>query len=288
MSETSVERSSLTAWALYDFSAGGPGTFTFDPVSRFQVIAGFDGSAEITLDTARTNIVNGRSVSISITISDVSKRELELEKRGLNNRCADSGFSSSIVSSVWDAAWLSAVAISYIENHASGDHLYELYFGKNAPTSTVIDNFRRIVDGAGSSSYTVHCDDPKKLCPRPIFAAYTTPPGKDIFYCGDFRHQDGIGSLCMKAGLANRMARGSTTLRMLAALFIPGAVDGNLGCTKSWDLPGADKIKNNDNYDVSTQISRDLPSARVLTWGHDICSASLPRSTRTPSVEWVM
>ena len=53
----------------YDFSTSGPGTFTFDSISRFQV-AGLNGTVEPT-------IADTHSVTVTIT-DNVPERKLDL------------------------------------------------------------------------------------------------------------------------------------------------------------------------------------------------------------------
>ena len=266
-------------WTLYDFSASGPGTFTFDPVSRFQVI-GFNESVETTSDATRKNVVNGRSFPISITITGVSKREVELKKGDFDVRCSDSGRTSKIVSSILDAAYLASAAVLYIRAHPD-DPLYRKYFGGNSPL-TVADNYDRILV-AVKTDLPMYCSDPSGTCD--VIEYDALQKGKEIFYCDRFF---GEGPLCGgKGDVQDGTMRGGTTLRMFGYIFAGMGSSGET-CSSSQNLPDDKKIKDGVNYEVSTRTLRRLPGACALTWGHGVCSASLPRSTGTPSAKRVM
>ena len=281
---TPIERSSSTVSSLYDLSTSGPGTFTFDPVSRFQVI-GLDGSVKTTSDTAGTNVVNGHSTSISIPITDFSKRGLDLSK--LTISCDLDTRISDIESGVKEAETLASTAVSYIKSKGAGDRLYKTYFGKNR-ISAVVEGFNNVL-GADLYKLTIHCIDTTKTCGTTDYDAIMKGPSNSkIYYCNSFFGHFPLISLCRnETSVRARELFGGTTLRLFAYSFIWGVDDGRHSCEDSQGLSDQEKIKNGDNYEVSTQTPRRPPRARMLTWGRGICSASLPRSTRTPSAKRV-
>ena len=265
---TSVERNCLTVSALYDFSASGLGTFTFDSVSRFQVIGVNDG-VETTSDATPVDIANVRSVSVSITD--------DLSKRGIANGCRQMEY-FYVQDSIKEARDMARLAIAYIVENQDRDGFYKTYFGTN-PTSDVICNFASIVKADTHTVNTV-CLDP--ICdagdrnPRDAI----NPAGSDdIHFCIPFFSQDHLPSLCKKdTAPTARKIRGGTVLRMLARAFVPGVVGEGRTCDGARELTDHGKITNNLNYEASTQTPHCPPRARVLTWDRDLCSASLPRS----------
>ena len=235
--------------ALYDFSASGPGTFTFDPVSRFQVI-GLDDAARTASNTTCTSTANAHSVSITIT--DVSKREI---KFGTSRVFCPGRDIKTIENSFNEAAGMAQLGVKYIKENGADKRVFKPYFGDNQD-STVIDRFNRLI-GAGSDGTTISifCSDPHRSCSggQP---AYTHPSNKySIFLCDNFFDQLPMDALCGKPPIAtvgDRKIRGGTIFRMLASLFVPGMVDGGHKCSDSMNLPDPDKATNTDNYDVST------------------------------------
>ena len=266
-----VEPDSSTVSTLYDFSANGPGTFTFDPVSMFR-ITGFDNSIKTASNTTHTVIANTRSVSI--TIPDTSKRELEFEKRRIF--CPDVDQNPIITGSIFEARWLASLAVAYINVHHADD-LYETYFG-NYPISKVISNLNRIVDEWEKVS--MFCTDPHRFCPEISSPTYTNPSNKlSIFYCDAFYNQHPITWLCGgKTVVDAHNIRGGTVLRMLASLLIPGVTDNGQECSAGPGYTVSHRVSSASNYEVGAQTPRGLPRTFVLIWCHDLCSASPLRS----------
>ena len=100
---------------MYDFSAAGSGTFTFDPVSKFQVI------------TANNTIETSTARSISITVIDVSKRELDLEKRYKVNYDDPRKNKAILMDGYMEARLMANLAITAIDRLGPGHSLYEQY-----------------------------------------------------------------------------------------------------------------------------------------------------------------
>ena len=263
---TSIERNCLTVSALYDFSASGLGTFTFDSVSRFQVI-GVNDSVETTSDATPVDIANVRSVSVSIT-DDLSKREIV-------NECGSDKHYLYIEDGIRGAEYMAYLALEYIAENQDPDGFYKTYFGTN-PTSNVTHNFRLIWE---EGTHTVNA-----ICLDPICSAegrdVINPAGSDnIYFCSSYFSQDDLPSLCNKdTAPTARKIRAGTVLRMLARTFVPGVAGEGRTCDGARELSDFGKITNNLNYEASTQTPHCPPRAHVLTWDRDLCSASLLRS----------
>jgi len=266
---------------VYDFSATGPGTFTFNPVSTFQVI-GLNDAVENISDTARLNIANAGSVSVTVT-GDVSKRELYHEKRARVS-CSTSSQASFISASYSEGKSLAAQAASYINSRGASDSVYRDYFGSN-PTSSVVSKFNAVAN-ENSSSRTLSCSDPYSVCGGGVIA-YTLISTTNIYYCSIFYNEVASGSLCSGTTVNARNIRGGTTLHELTHA-VAGTDDVGYGCPANQGLSDSNKLINADNYNVSTHTSRCPPGGCLLTRGRDSRSASLPRSTPAPSAKQVM
>ena len=269
---TSAELRSSVVSALYDFSASGPGAFTFDPVSKFKVI-GADG-------ITHTEIAKAHPVSITIT-DGVSKPEKRQQVD-----CADFKHSSAISGSAAGARALASAALSYLKSHGDDDKLYKSYFGSNA-IENITSNFLTIVD-EGTAPGALSCSDPFNICRDTPSVAYNS--GQDIYYCNSFYSQLPLSSLCTgETTVSARNIRGGTTLRQLAGSLIFGMQSPGLSCSDSQQIPVREQIRTDDNYEVSAQTLHCRPRARVLTRGYDLCSVSLPRSITTQCVaKWIM
>ena len=245
---TSVETSLLTVSALYDFSGSGLGTFTFDPVSRFEVI-GLNDTVDTTSGAIPIVVADAHPVSITIT-NDASKRELKLEKRELIRIGCDatSVRYPFVRDSVIEAQSMAGTARTYIENNHS-DQLFKDYFGTNSE-QTVMDRFTLIFRAdRGYPQMTLHCEADEKSCGGRI--AYYNDAGGH--YCNAFWDQKGVKGIkdfCKDS--SDYVYRGGTTLRMLAAIF-NGADDHypRLACDKAITFDNHQKIITARNYEVS-------------------------------------
>ena len=243
---------SWTVSAVYDFSATGPGTFTFDPVSTFQVI-GLNDIVETISDTTRLNIANAGSVSITVT-DDVSKRELHLEKRSRVS-CSSSSQASFISASYSEGKSLAAQAASYISSRGASDSVYKAYFGNN-PTSSVISKFTAVAN-ENSSTRTLSCSDPYSVCGGGVIA-YTLISTTNIYYCSIFYNEVASDTLCNGNTVNARNIRGGTTLHELTHA-VAGTTDVTYGCPADQALSDSNKLRNADNYNVSIQTSCRFP-----------------------------
>ena len=244
---------------LYDFSASGPGTFTFDPVSTFQVIR-INDNFETTSDTTRIKASNVHPVSIAVA-DDVSKRELNLEKRHQVS-CGDNDKNSFISDSVGEAVAVATGAIIYMLIHGPDDQLYKDYFGTNN-ISSVIDNFNRIRNQQafpGVMNCSDHCSGNTGL--------YYQLAGDhfDIYFCDSFHNLNHTDALCTPGtGVGVPYLRGSQVLRVLAYVLLPNVGTQEDECSQNMGLPNDKAIRNPNAYMVITQILCCLCRARVLT-----------------------
>jgi len=233
---------------VYDFSATGPGTFTFDPISTFQVV-GLDDLVETISDTVRIKATVARSVSITVT-DDVAKRELILEKRAQVN-CSTSSQASFISSSYTEGISLASQSSSYINSRGASDSVYKAYFGSN-PTSSVVSKFNAVANDK-SNSRTLSCSDPYNVCDGGV-VAYAVVPGPNIYFCSIFYDTLPSNSLCNGGRVNDRNVRGAVTLHELTH-SVAETDDVNYGCPGNQNLSDSNKLINADNYGVSTRIS---------------------------------
>ena len=223
---------------LYDLSANGPGTFTFDPVSTFQVM----GSDH----TVKTDVANVYPISVSIT-DDVSKRELHFEKRQ-TAVCVGYDNKTEIISkALYDAPKLADSAIFYIKN-GNDSRIHKTYFGNN-DRAKVQANFEKIAKMQYITGI-VSCEDPLTYnCVGNPSSAYIT--GSNIRVCEGFYDQLDLTALCDDKIVGPHHTSASTILGQVAQVLNIGGTDA-VGCKQSRKLGDDKKIINADNYRVST------------------------------------
>lgn len=133
---------------LYDFAAAGPGTFTFEPETHFQII----GAEERVADPELT-IVPATTAAIEVQVEgDLAKRELQqLNKRAVDI-CTTASRKSFIDSSYSEAKSLASIASSYVSSRGASDSLFRAYWGSNSVTN--VNRVLNAVSGENSSSRT--------------------------------------------------------------------------------------------------------------------------------------
>ena len=220
----------------YDFSTTGPGTFTFDSVPGFRVV-GLDG-------TVKTGVTDTRSVSITFT-DDVSKRELDLEKRS-RVLCEDSSQAEFLDNSLREAKALIFLAELYIVQRGVNDPVYKDYFGSNTAKS-VLDNFDIILKEK-SPSKLLSCGDPKGQCTNGM-GSYTLD-NSVVYFCPVFFTASYPSSkLCHGGTVDEKLVSGGFVISQLAYVFM-GAKGIKGRCPDSRDLSNDDKLRNGANYEV--------------------------------------
>ena len=238
---TSIELDSFIVSAVYDFSAAGPGTFTFHPASKFQVIG--------TNNTIEANIAR----SVPITVIDVSKRELDLEKR-VTAECFDGQLNKTIMDIYWEARVMANYAIINIERKGPDDSHYKKYFGSNNFVD-VMANFITIVSPPDDSRY-LDCN--KDSYCHDMSYRYKN----EIIFCPRFFALPPSKILCVEPARLTRETRGGA---MLMALSPPHLNENDATCEQAQNLPNPTKLTTAANYVVSTKTPRCLSRARMLT-----------------------
>lgn len=223
----------------------GPGTFTFDSVSKFRAI-GSD-------NTTRIETANARPVSVTVT--DTCKREPKLVKQNLLVDCEDPDHHNFIALSFEEAMDMANAAIWYIKNKGGNDEIYVACF-ESRSTDEVLSDFIKVAN-SNTVSMVLSCSDPAQTCHYNDKHAYEM--NHDIFFCDSFYSLFPTTPFCPKKSPINALEiRAFTTLRYLVVALLGDDVD-----------------KPFVNYAVSTQTIRPIPRAHGLTWVHDLCSCSL-------------
>ena len=226
---------------MYDFFAAGSGTFTFHPVSKFQVIG--------TNNTIEANIAR----SVSITVIDVSKRELDLEPKVPSFRCKGE-HNKTLRAAYWEARVMANYAIINIERKGPDDSHYMKYFGKNNYVN-VMANFVDIV--SPNNPHDFACDD--YSCFDEPYHYFGT---NGILFCQPFFSLLRSKTLCVLPARMPRETRGGA---MLIAMSPPYLKKDDKTCDEAKALLDPEKFTTAANYAVSAQTPRCLPRARMLT-----------------------
>ena len=213
--------------------------------------------------------------SVSITVTDVSKRELDLEKR-IRYECDDADEKRVIENASGNANYLAKSAAEYtLRIGRSYDPIYKRYFGSGS-RQKVFDNFRVIEDVRFSDKFTVDCPG-WSVCHGngPIFIE-----DRKIHFCSGFFDLHPIEALC---GTPTDLGSNRAVFTFVAFASLPdfqfSATVSGRGCDYAAGLPQETQVLNIDNYLVSTQTPHGASGAHVLTWGHGFCSASLSMSS---------
>ena len=204
--------------------------------------------------------------SVSIIVTDeASKRELNLEKR-VTFQCDNQDNLGRVMASYDGAKSMARVAVNYLKEEGDKDRLYKTYFGWNT-IEDVIRNFEAIAYD-NSLGRNLKCND---HCGS---SSPTVIDGDSLIFCNGFFQMS--TPTCDGDGLAPNTFPDGVVLGELTRLILQTGSHA-VGCGDSGKREHNDKFKisNTDNYAVSTQTPCGLPRARVLTWGHDLCSASL-------------
>ncbi|TFK69406.1 Metalloprotease [Pluteus cervinus] len=232
---------------LFDFAAAGPGKFTFEPNTNFQVIGTEDrvASPELTKLDATSS-----SVEVEVT-GDLKKRELvTVDKRAVST-CTNASRKSFIDASYAEAKTLASTASSYVTSKGANDSLYRAYYGATA-TSRVASVFNAVAT-EGSNSRTLSCTDTYGACTSGVIA-YTLIASTNIYFCSIFFNEVATSNLCGSTTVASRNVRGGTTLHELTHA-VAGTDDVTYGCSADQALSDANSYANADNYNCfSTQV----------------------------------
>jgi deuterolysin len=154
--------------ALYDFETLGLGSYTFEPITTFQVADSQDASL---------NKFKLSAADIAVEVkSDVARREIPTpttkDKRSTVS-CSNASQSSFIAASYTEGKALASIAASYISTNGANS-LFTSYF-KTTSTSTVRTKFTNVAN-ENTSSRTLSCSDPYGVCTGGVIA-YTLLSG---------------------------------------------------------------------------------------------------------------
>ena len=246
---TLIEPDSFPVSAVYDFSAAGPGTFTFDPIPRFRVIG--------TNNTIETSTAR----SVSITVIDVSKHELldrEIHEPVIDCN-GDKKKEKILRDAYWGARDMANVAILNIQHHDRDDPLYKQAFGSNNPVD-VVANFITLVSPDGPHRLGCYESD------KNGFYEYDGQDKKIIWFYDRFFDLPKDNYLCVKTDLSQpRITLGGTMMVALGPTQGFHADENKMGCVALGKSLDPEKFTSAANYAVSTQTPRCLPRARMLT-----------------------
>ena len=151
----------------------------------------------------------------------------------------------------------------------------------------ITSNFSAIGNEADSSRL-LSCEDPWGQCGG-IIPAYTDMLTRNMYFCPIFFEQVDASTLCNGNTVDNHNIRGSTVIHQMFHSLVGETEDyARFGCYQDQQLSDDENMKNADSYGVSPKTPLGLPRARVLTWGCNLCSASLPRPGSRPSAVWAI
>ncbi|KAK0441457.1 Metalloprotease [Desarmillaria tabescens] len=232
---------------LFDFASAGPGTFTFTPVTTFQMVgaeAGFINA--VSLDK-----VSVTSSSVEVHVSgDLAKRDLPVLDARAVDICTSTSQRSFIDASYTEAKSLASIASSYIATNGANS-LYTAYYGATS-TSTIRGVFNNVASES-SSSRTLSCTDTFRACSSGVIA-YTVISTTNVYFCSLFFSEVPSANLCRGTSVASRNVRGGTTLHELTHAT-SGTDDVIYGCANDQALSDANQRRNADNYNCfSTQV----------------------------------
>ena len=220
----------------YDFSTTGPGTFTFDTVSRFRVV-GLGG-------TVKTNIANTNSVAVTVT-DGVSEHKLDLRKRATVD-CFKPDWAIFLGESLRESSFLAHAAHFYVYNNGPNDQLYKDYFGTNDP-KTVVDNFFKIIVG-GVDRTMLYCQTEPRECEG--FSFYYTQNRADFYFCPGFFDSSPYDRICGSPSAGEIGIRGGEMIGALAYATILDIEFKTDICDHGRQLSNDDKLRNVINYRV--------------------------------------
>ncbi|KAK0201344.1 Metalloprotease [Desarmillaria ectypa] len=231
----------------FDFASAGPGTFTFAPVTSFQMTS---PQARLA-NAASLDQVSISSSSVDVHVSgDLAKRDLPVLDARAVDICTSASQKSFIDASYTEAKSLASIASSYISNNGANS-LYTAYYGATS-TSTIRSVFNNVASES-SGSRTLSCTDTFRACSSGVIA-YTVISTTNVYFCSLFFNEVPSTSLCRGTTVASRNVRGGTTLHELTHAT-SGTDDVIYGCASDQALSDANQRINADNYNCfSTQV----------------------------------
>lgn len=232
--------------SLFDFASAGEGTYTFEPVTTFQMA---DVAAKLVASTLEKVTVSSTSVDVHIS-GDLAARDVAGIDKRATPVCSDSTKKAFITSSYSEAKTLASLSSSYISSNGKNS-LYTAYWGATA-TSTISGVYNSVASES-SSSRTLSCTDAYGACTSGVIA-YTVISTTNIYYCSLFFNEVASSNLCTGTTVAARNIRGGTTLHELTHA-VADTDDVTYGCSADQALSDANAKINADNYNCfATQV----------------------------------
>jgi deuterolysin len=240
--------------ALYDFSAVGPGEFTFEPLVKT--------AAQASLSSTTSKSFAPSAIIIDVT-TDVQDRHLEPVKRATDT-CTDATRKAFIDASYAESKALARAASSYVATNGA-NALFQAYWKSNSPASIQ----KRFDDVANENvaGRTLNCADITGDCSSGRTIAYTIIRTSNIYFCDIFYREVDTRSLCAGTTVNSRNIRGGTTLHEMihANSVANNAPSGNwvrdvgYGCPFDQSLSPKDQYDNADNHNCfATQVYKTV------------------------------
>ncbi|KAK1222803.1 hypothetical protein PQX77_014330 [Marasmius sp. AFHP31] len=222
---------------LFDFATAGAGNFKFEPLTGFQVL----GSEEASFAPLEELEVSSNAVEVSV--SQLEKQEVPVEKRA-TNICPNASQKSFIDAAYTESKQMATAAANYISSNGANS-LYTSYFKTN-PTTTIRNVFTSVAN-ENTSSRTMDCRDTYSAC-RSGVIAYAVVATTNIYFCPIFFNQVPQTRLCGGGtSVAARNLRGGTMLHEMTHA-VAGTDDVVYGCAADRGLSAAQQRINADNY----------------------------------------
>ncbi|KAK7449289.1 hypothetical protein VKT23_013432 [Stygiomarasmius scandens] len=228
--------------SLFDFASAGPGTFTFEPVTAFQVAEAEENKVSSFIDHDAVEITANK-IEVNLA-GDLAKREL-LTKRAVDI-CTTASRKNFIDAAYSEAKTLASRAASYISSNGANS-LFTSYY-KTTSTTTVRNVFTNVAN-ENSGSRTLSCTDSFGGCSSGVIA-YTVISTTNVYFCSIFFNEVADSNLCRGTSVASRNARGGTVLHELTHAT-SGTTDVIYGCANDQALSASNAARNADNYNVS-------------------------------------
>ncbi|EEB90307.1 hypothetical protein MPER_11500 [Moniliophthora perniciosa FA553] len=224
--------------SLFDFASAGTGTFSFEPVTSFQIV----GSEEKISESEQVHVTSN-AVAVNI-IKQLEKRDI-LQKRAVDI-CNNPAQRAFIDAAYAEGKEMARASLSYILQYP-GSNLYLRYFKNNNP-NTVAGVFNAVAT-ENSLQRTIDCSDPYGYCQSRGWIAYALfDPPQNVYVCQTFSNTVPQTDLCTGASTVNqRNQRGAIILHELTHA-LAGTVDINYGCPVDEQLNANDQLRNADNY----------------------------------------
>ncbi|KAJ7339751.1 hypothetical protein DFH08DRAFT_704786 [Mycena albidolilacea] len=231
--------------SLYDFSGAGTGSYTFIPITSFQVVSESTGNLQASAIPTFLP-VEASSTSHLVHISGTLVDERALGKRVSFQTCADPTKLTFMNAAYKDTNELAYFGLLYILTYGGVTSEYLAYLEHTGDSANVM-HFSSDSDSLWCS---MSCTDDHGACGNGVIA-YTWIATKNIYFCPLFFTEVPSTTLCQGDDFSNRDIRGGTVLREVCGrLFI----FSNYGCALDTTLPDNRVDRNADNYNCFSTL----------------------------------